>query len=58
MTNKSELEKKILNLVNEFNSKNLTISEIWNDPKYQEYRNIHLNGKRKKLYPCNRCVAK
>ena len=40
-----------------FNSKNLNISEIWKDRKYQEYRNIHLKGERKKLFPCNRCLA-
>ena len=35
--------------------KDESIKEIWNGQKFTELRNIHLNGKRNKVYPCDRC---
>ena len=34
---------------------NNSISEIWNGQKYSLLRNAHLDGKRSKCYPCDRC---
>ena len=35
--------------------KDESIKEIWNGQKFTELRNMHLNGKRNKVYPCDRC---
>jgi len=35
--------------------KEQTIREIWNSKKYNNLREIHLSGKRNKVYPCDRC---
>ena len=43
--------------LSQFNSNDLTIKEIWKHPKYTYYRNLHLEGKRKDLYPCNKCLS-
>lgn len=43
--------------LSKFNTKNLSIKEIWNHKTYMEYRNLHLEGKRKELFPCNRCLS-
>ena len=43
--------------LSKFNVKNLTIKEIWKHKSYTHYRNLHLEGNRKDLYPCNRCLS-
>ena len=35
--------------------KEQTIREIWNSKKFNDLREMHLNGKRNKVYPCDRC---
>tara|TARA_B100000795_G_C22794001_1_gene438416 strand:- start:524 stop:1690 length:1167 start_codon:yes stop_codon:yes gene_type:complete len=36
---------------------NNSVSEIWNGNMYKELRNKHLEGERKSLEPCSRCVV-
>ncbi len=33
------------------------INELWRSEKYEYYRNIHSNGERCKLTPCDKCVV-
>ena len=35
--------------------KEQTIEEIWNSKKFNDLREMHFNGKRNKVYPCDRC---
>jgi len=35
--------------------KEQTIGEIWNSKKFNDLREMHFNGKRNKVYPCDRC---
>jgi len=35
--------------------KEQTIREIWHSKKYNDLREKHLDGKRNKIYPCDRC---
>jgi len=35
--------------------KEKSIREIWNSQKFTDLRNMHLSGKRNKVYPCDRC---
>ena len=37
------------------NVKNDTIKNVWNSHKINTLRNDHLNKKRKKVVPCDRC---
>lgn len=37
------------------NAKENTIKELWNNKKNTELRNMHLNGDRNKINPCNKC---
>ena len=32
-----------------------SIHEIWHGQKYTELRNMHSNGKRNMVFPCDRC---
>tara|TARA_Y100000590_G_scaffold21621_1_gene25053 strand:- start:990 stop:2126 length:1137 start_codon:yes stop_codon:yes gene_type:complete len=32
-----------------------SIKEVWNSEKVKNYRNMHLDGKRKDIDPCNKC---
>ena len=33
----------------------LSLTEIWHHPLYQDYRDVHINNNRSTLEPCNRC---
>lgn len=37
------------------NAKEKSLKEIWLGEKYTEYRSLFLKGKRRLMYPCNRC---
>lgn len=39
------------------NIKEQNIDELWNSKKYEEYRKLHLQSNRDKIYPCNNCVV-
>ena len=43
--------------LSKYSIKDITIKDLWNSDYYNNLRDHHLNGKRSKIYPCNRCIA-